>query len=91
LEDLSFTIDKTCRLGIVGLNGAGKSTLINLISGALLPTSGKVQPHRTHFLAARFRRRLSTAASAALKTAFFVARIYGRDERENHLLCRRFF
>lgn len=31
------------KIGILGRNGAGKSTLIRLISGAELPTQGKIQ------------------------------------------------
>jgi capsular polysaccharide transport system ATP-binding protein len=42
LDDVSFTIERGERLGILGRNGAGKSTLIRLISGAEAPTSGTV-------------------------------------------------
>lgn len=33
------------RVAIVGQNGTGKSTLLNLITGALQPTSGTVSRH----------------------------------------------
>ena len=35
------------RVGIVGVNGAGKSSVLNLISGALQPSAGKVKHGRT--------------------------------------------
>ena len=42
LEDISFSINKGDRVGIVGPNGAGKTTLLGIISGENEPTSGSV-------------------------------------------------
>lgn len=42
LKDISFSIKKGDKIGILGCNGAGKSTLIRLISGTELPTSGHI-------------------------------------------------
>lgn len=42
VKDASITIRSGEILGIIGPNGAGKSTLVNCISGADLPTSGRV-------------------------------------------------
>ena len=42
LDDVSFTINKGDRVGLLGLNGAGKSTLMKVIAGVFEPTSGKV-------------------------------------------------
>lgn len=42
VADVSFSVPEGQTLGIIGPNGAGKSTLINLITGHLRPTSGKV-------------------------------------------------
>ena len=42
LKDISFTVNKGDRLGILGLNGAGKSTLLKIIAGVLKATEGKV-------------------------------------------------
>lgn len=42
LNDVSLTVKKGEKVGILGHNGAGKSTLIRLISGAELPSSGSV-------------------------------------------------
>ncbi len=42
LNDISFSIDKGDRLGIMGLNGSGKSTLLKIIADVYKPTEGKV-------------------------------------------------
>ena len=42
LDDVSFTVEKGAVMGIVGTNGSGKSTLLKIISGAMLPTRGRV-------------------------------------------------
>ena len=42
LEKVSFALDETDRLGIIGVNGSGKSTLFRLIMGEIEPTEGSV-------------------------------------------------
>ncbi|NIE66107.1 ABC transporter ATP-binding protein [Burkholderia sp. Ax-1719] len=42
LREIDLTVTKGQKIGILGRNGAGKSTLIRLMSGAELPTSGKI-------------------------------------------------
>jgi len=42
IDDLSLRLVKGARVGIVGPNGAGKTTLLKLVTGELVPTSGKV-------------------------------------------------
>jgi len=42
VDNVSFTLRKGEVLGVIGPNGAGKTTLINLVSGAMVPTSGTV-------------------------------------------------
>lgn len=42
LKNVSFSINKGDRLGILGLNGAGKSTLLKVIAGVFKPTEGQV-------------------------------------------------
>ncbi len=43
LNDISFTVEKGDRVGVLGFNGAGKSTLLKVISGVLKPTKGTVK------------------------------------------------
>lgn len=42
LKNISFTLNKGDRVGILGLNGAGKSTLLKVIAGVYKPTEGTV-------------------------------------------------
>lgn len=42
LSDFNLLIQNKDRIGIVGDNGVGKSTLLNLITGELQPSSGKI-------------------------------------------------
>lgn len=47
LDNFSYSIQKSDRIGIVGKNGAGKSTLLNLIAGRMAPDSGTVETGQT--------------------------------------------
>lgn len=42
LDDVSFSIQKGERVGIIGHNGAGKSTLLKLLSRVTAPTKGTI-------------------------------------------------
>jgi branched-chain amino acid transport system ATP-binding protein len=41
--NMTFDIAENEVLGLIGPNGSGKTTMMNLISGALKPTSGRIQ------------------------------------------------
>jgi branched-chain amino acid transport system ATP-binding protein len=41
-RDVSLTLERGARRALIGPNGAGKTTLVNLITGVLQPSSGKV-------------------------------------------------
>ena len=42
LDDVSFSVKKGERVGIIGHNGAGKSTLLKLLSRVTAPTEGTI-------------------------------------------------
>jgi branched-chain amino acid transport system ATP-binding protein len=41
-RNVSLSLDQGARQALIGPNGAGKTTLVNLISGVLRPTSGRI-------------------------------------------------
>ncbi len=43
LQDVSFSVEQSNRVGIIGRNGAGKSTLLKILSQITEPTSGSVR------------------------------------------------
>jgi len=43
VNDVSFKVKDGELLGLIGPNGSGKTTMLNLISGALKPTSGEIE------------------------------------------------
>lgn len=46
-KDITFSLEKSEMLGIIGTNGAGKSTLLKTISGIMEPTKGWVKRQGT--------------------------------------------
>lgn len=43
VNKVSFSMDEGEILGIIGPNGAGKTTFINLVSGIIMPSDGKIE------------------------------------------------
>lgn len=78
VEDLSMVLPTDRNLAIVGRNGAGKSTLLRMISGAILPDSGRIV--RT----SRVSWQLGLGAGVnpmmtGVQNCRFLARLYGED------------
>ena len=48
LEDISFSISNTERVGLIGPNGCGKTTLMRILAGIEQPDSGTVVSTRPH-------------------------------------------
>lgn len=57
LADITFTLKKGDRLGLIGHNGCGKSTLLKLLDGTIEPNSGSVT-RAHHCLLARVEQHL---------------------------------
>ncbi|HCQ8598719.1 ABC-F family ATP-binding cassette domain-containing protein [Klebsiella michiganensis] len=61
--NLSFTLKKGDRIGLIGYNGCGKSTLLQVLDGTIVPSSGSVAL-ASHCLMARVEQHLPDALLA---------------------------
>ncbi|QKE62835.1 ATP-binding cassette domain-containing protein [Aquipseudomonas campi] len=43
VDDFSFVLQRSDRIGLLGANGTGKTTLLKMLLGDLQPTSGKIE------------------------------------------------
>lgn len=74
LTDVSLALEPGLVTGLIGPNGAGKSTLINVLSGAIKPTSGSVFFDGRDITATRVeRRRREGLARSFQQTSVFPA------------------
>jgi ABC-type multidrug transport system fused ATPase/permease subunit len=55
LENVSFTIPKGARVGVVGTTGGGKSTLLDVLMGLLIPTEGGLRIDNQLITASNYR------------------------------------
>lgn len=78
LDKINLTIHPGEKIGILGRNGAGKSTLIRLISGAELPTEGRVQRHMSISWPLAFTGAFQGSLTG-LDNLRFICRVYGVD------------
>ena len=80
LADVSFSVPRGQVLGIIGPNGAGKSTLINLVTGLVRPTEGRVLIDGRDLTGAR----PWTVARAGVARTFQIVKPFrGMSVREN--------
>jgi len=82
LNDVSFSLARGEKLGILGRNGAGKSTLIRLVSGAEQATSGEITRTMSVSWPLAFGGAFQNALTA-LDNVRFISRIYNQDYRQN--------
>ncbi|AOR77484.1 ABC transporter ATP-binding protein [Novosphingobium sp. 11B] len=82
LKDVSFTLARGEKLGVLGRNGAGKSTLARLISGAERPTSGTVEQGMSVSWPLAFGGAFQNALTG-LDNVRFISRIYKQDYQSN--------
>lgn len=76
--DLEVTFGQ--RIGILGRNGAGKSTLIRMISGAELPSSGKISRKMSVSWPIAFGGAFQSALTG-MDNLRFICRVYGVDAK----------
>ena len=80
LRNVNVRVGRGEAVGLIGENGSGKTTLLKIMSGALVPSSGKVM--------ARFRPRLISLSGlqlpnlSVLENTELMLRAHGRDAKE---------
>ncbi|VUS56919.1 ABC-F family ATP-binding cassette domain-containing protein [Klebsiella spallanzanii] len=79
--NLSFTLKKGDRIGLIGYNGCGKSTLLQVLDGTVDPTSGNVSL-ANHCLMARVEQHLPDTLLAQPLLQVVLAKLPALD-REN--------
>lgn len=80
LKDISLTIARGEKVGILGGNGAGKSTLIRLIGGVEQPTRGYVERGMTVSWPLAFSGGFQGSLTG-LDNLRFICRVYGADAK----------
>ena len=82
LDDISFDLKKGEKLGILGRNGAGKSTLVRVISGAELPSKGRVLADMSVSWPLAFGGAFESTLTG-VDNVRFISRIYKQDFKKN--------
>jgi len=89
LDDISFNLDHGEKLGVLGRNGAGKSTLVRLISGAELPTKGRIDADMSVSWPLAFGGAFQDTLTG-VDNVRFISRIYDQDFEKNLAFVQEF-
>jgi len=81
LDGIDLTIKPGEKIGILGRNGAGKSTLIRILSGAEMPTAGRIRREMSLSWPLAFGGAFQ-GSLAGLDNLKFICRVYGMDYRD---------
>ncbi len=94
VDDVSFTVEPGTIVGYIGPNGAGKSTTIKMLTGILVPSSGRIrvaglEPTRQRIALARrigvmFGQRMQLWWDLPLEESFALLRYVYRVPAERH-------
>lgn len=80
-DDITATFPSGVSVALLGRNGAGKSSLLRMISGAMLPSSGKILSTGTISWPVGFAGSFNSELTGE-QNCRFVARVYGIDTDE---------
>lgn len=80
-DDITATFPSGVSIGLLGRNGAGKSSLLRMISGAMLPSSGKILSTGAISWPVGFAGSFNSELTGE-QNCRFVARVYGVDTDE---------
>jgi branched-chain amino acid transport system permease protein len=88
VSDVDFTLESGQITALIGPNGAGKSTVINMLSGAIVPSDGKIAVMGRQVVGLR----PSDIGQAGVARTFQTPRLFeGLTALENVLLSRQRF
>lgn len=93
LQNVSCSVSLSSRVAVLGPNGAGKSTLIKLLTGELIPTSGKMEKHPNLRIGYIAQHAFQHVEKHKEKTAnqYLQWRYQNGDDREVHMKQTRLF
>lgn len=89
LNDINLIVKPGQRLGVLGRNGSGKSTLVRLMSGATLPSKGKI----TRTMTVSWPLGMASGLQSNLTgydNVRFISRVYGVDPSHSQRFIREF-